>query len=258
MREGHRVHPPSNPIIRDHSVEVAPGLRLHVTEWGASDGWPVVILHGGSHDASHWAEVCRRLPRELRCVVPDQRGHGASDRAPDGDYSCEAQVGDLEVLLDALAIERCALVGHSMGGLNALHFAGRWPERVTGLVLVDVGTETRESGLAAIRRSRERAAAAPPPDPSAPPPPFDLRLLDFVPTYGGDATERRRLLEISRAPLLVMRGEKSKINSSQGAARTAQIGKGRLVAIPDAGHNVSLHNPEAVADELRRFLAPLV
>jgi len=244
-------------IPRDLVVEVAPGLRLHACEWGASDGLPVVVLHGGAHDASQWAEVCRRLPSELRCVVPDQRGHGQSDRAPDGDYSCEAQVADLTALLDTLAIERCALVGHSMGGLNALFFAGTWTERVSALVLIDVGIETRESGLAALRRSRERAAAAPPPGPSAPPPPFDLRLLDFVPTYGGDAGERRRLLQASRAPLLVMRGEKSKINSPQAAARTAQIGGGRLVTIPNAGHNVSLHNPEAVADELRHFLGPL-
>ncbi len=52
-----------------------------------------------------------------------------------------------------------------------------------------------------------------------------------------------------------MRGKKSKINSAQGAARTAQIGNGTLVEIPDAGHNVSLHNPKAVADALRCFLA---
>jgi len=252
------VPPASNTVIREHGVEVAPGLSLHVTEWGAGDGWPVVFLHGGSHEASHWAEVCRRLPPEWRCIVPDQRGHGSSDRAPDGDYSCKAQVDDLVALLDSLAIERCALVGHSMGGLNAMHFAGLWPDRTTGLVLVDVGTETRESGLAAIGRIRERAAAAPPPDPSAPPPPFDLRLLDFVPTYGGDAAERRRLLEISRAPLLVMRGGKSKINSAEGAARTAENGGGKVVEIPNAGHNVALHNPEAVADALRQFLASLL
>ncbi len=242
---------------RDFSVEVAPGLRLHVAEWGAKDGWPVMILHGGSHDASHWADVCRRLPPELRCLVPDQRGHGRSDRAPDGDYSCEAQVADLVALVDALAIPHFALVGHSMGGLNALHLAGTWPERVRALVLVDVGTETRRSGLAAIDRSRERAAAAPRPDPSVSVPSFDLRLLDFVPTYGGDARERRRLLETSRAPLLVMRGEKSKISSAQSARQTAQIGRGRVVTIPDAGHNVSLHNPERVAQALWHFLGAL-
>jgi len=236
-------------------VEVAAGLRLHVVEWGEPDGWPVVILHGGAHNASHWAEVCRHLPPELRCIVPDQRGHGASDRAPDGDYSCAAQVDDLVALLDTLAIDRCALVGHSMGGLNALRFAGTWPERATALVLVDVSTETRRAGLEAIRRSRERTPAAA--DPSAPAPSFDIRLLDFVPTYGGDVAERRRLLEASRAPLLVMRGERSRILSAEVAERSARRGRGQLVEIPDAGHSVSQHNPEAVAAALRRFLCPL-
>jgi pimeloyl-ACP methyl ester carboxylesterase len=240
---------------RDADVQIAAGLRLHVVEWGATDGWPVVILHGGAHDATHWAEVCRCLPLELRCIVPDQRGHGASDRAPDGDYSCAAQVKDLVALLDALGIGRCALVGHSMGGLNALHFAGTWPERVTALVLVDVSTETRRAGLEALRRRRERSA---PPSASAPPPSFDVRLLDFVPTYGGDTTERRRLLAASQAPLLVMRGAKSKILSAEVAERCARSGHGEVVSIPDAGHNVSQHNPEAVAAELWRFLGPFV
>jgi len=242
---------------RQRQIPIDTGLRLHVTEWGTTDGWPVVFLHGGSHEGSHWAEVCRRLPPELRCIVPDQRGHGASSRAPDGDYSCAAQTQDLAALLGALAIERCALVGHSMGGLNALRFAGTWPERASALVLVDVSTETRKAGLEAIRRTQERAAAAPAPDPSAPPPPFDLRLLDFVPTYGGDADERRKLLAASRAPLLVMRGEKSKILSAEGAEASARRGQGEVVAIPGAGHNVAQHNPEAVAAELQRFLLPL-
>jgi pimeloyl-ACP methyl ester carboxylesterase len=239
---------------REHSVEVAKDLRLHVVEWGEERGWPVVILHGGAHDASHWADVCRRLPARLRCIVPDQRGHGASDRAPDGDYSCAAQVGDLVALLSTLGIDRCALVGHSMGGLNALRFAGTWPERASALVLVDVSTETRRSGLAAVRRSSERRPPAG--DPSTQTARFDRRLLDFVPTYGGDEAERRRLLEASHTPLLVVRGQKSRILSGQAASRCAKRGKGKVVAIPDAGHNVSVHNPDAVAEALWDFLGP--
>jgi pimeloyl-ACP methyl ester carboxylesterase len=241
--------------VRESTVPIATGLHLHVVEWGAADGWPVVILHGGGHRASCWADVCRRLPPELRCIVPDQRGHGESDRSPAGDYSCAAQVDDLVALLRELAIERCAAVGHSMGGLNALHFAGRHPDRLTALVLVDVGSESRHSGLERIRRSRARSAARP--ARATIRAPFDTRLLEFVPSYGGDANERRRLLAATRAPLLVMRGEHSRILSPEGAARTASLGNGRTVAIPDAGHNVSLDNPEAVAEVLRGFLLPL-
>jgi pimeloyl-ACP methyl ester carboxylesterase len=165
-------------------------------------------------------------------------------------------VADLVEVLSALAIDRCALVGHSMGGLNALRFAGTWPERVSALVLVDVSTGTRQAGLAAMRRSRERAASGT--RSSAPPAPFDSRLLDFVPTYCGDETERRQLLEATRAPLLVMRGERSRILSADAAERCARYVGGSVVAIPGAGHNVSIQNPAAVAEALRDFLGPLV
>jgi pimeloyl-ACP methyl ester carboxylesterase len=245
----------SSGAAREASVRVATGLRLHVVEWGAAEGWPVAILHGGGHHAGCWAEVCRRLPRELRCIVPDQRGHGASDRSAAGDYSCAAQVDDLVALLRELAIERCAVIGHSMGGLNALHFAGSHPDRVTALALVDVGTETRRSGLARVLRRRAVAAARRAHE--TPPAPFDERLLAFVPTYGGDVEERRRLLAAAGAPLLVMRGEHSRILSPESAAFTASLGKGRAVEIPGAGHSVSLENPEAVAEALARFLLPL-
>ena len=159
----------SSGAAREFGVQVASGLRLRVVEWGAAAGWPVVILHGGGHHAGYWAEVCKRLPSELRCIVPDQRGHGASDRSPAGDYSCAAQTDDLVALLRELATPRCAAIGHSMGGLNALRFAGSHPGRVTALVLIDVGTETRRSGLARIsRRASAGDTALRSPAPSLP------------------------------------------------------------------------------------------
>jgi pimeloyl-ACP methyl ester carboxylesterase len=79
-----------------------------------------------------------------------------------------------------------------------------------------------------------------------------------VPTYGGETEERRALLAASRAPLLVLRGAKSRILSAAVAERSAALGRGRLVEIPDAGHNVATHNPEAVADALREFLGPIL
>ena len=247
---------------RQATVALATGLRLRVVEWGAVDGWPVVILHGGGHHAGCWAEVCRRLPPQLRCIVPDQRGHGSSDRSATGDYSCAAQTDDVVALLRELSIERCALVGHSVGGLNALRFAGSRPEQVSALVLVDVGTETRRSGLARLSRRAStrgthlRSPAAHRPAGEVQRVPFDTRLLAFVPTYGGDAQERRRLLAACGAPLLVMRGQHSRILSPESAAHSASLGGGRVVEIPDAGHNVSLENPKAVADALHCFLAP--
>ena len=186
---------------RELRVRIATGLRLHVLEWGAADGWPLVILHGGAHDASCWAAVCRRLPPELRSIVPDQRGHGESDRAPDGDYSCPAQVDDLVALLDALGVDRCALVGAFHGRAQRAAVRGQLARAGDG-----ARPRRRRHRDAARRGWRPSAAAASAAMPrrtldrpsAVPSPAFDVRLLDFVPTYGGDAEERRRLLAAGR------------------------------------------------------------
>jgi len=235
-------------VARESHIPVASGIVLHVEEWGDAEGVPVLLLHGGGQSARVLSEVCRRLPAALRCIVPDQRGHGGSDRAPDGDYSCDAQAADAAALLAALGIRSCALVGHSMGGLNALRLAGDRPGLARALVLIDVGTETREAALdrLAARPARPASEAAG----------FDTRLLEFVPTYCGDAEERRRLLRSARAPLLVVRGAHSRILTADSAARTAALVEGRVVEIPDSGHGLCTDNPAAVAAALADFLLP--
>jgi len=238
-------------------------MRLHVVEWGDSDGSPVLILHGGAHAARVWESVCRRLPHGIRCIVPDQRGHGQSEWSEEGDYSCASQAADLLGLLDALEIGRCVMVGHSMGGLNALELAGGNPERVRGLVLVDVGTETADTGLERVRRKHresrgedaaERAASA---DATGQTPGFDVRLLPHVPTYCGDAEYRRELLSRVGAPLLVLRGEYSRIMPRARAVATANLVGGSVVDIPGTGHDVPNGNPDATAEALRSFVAQL-
>jgi len=243
---------------RRRVVTVAPELRLHVFEWGDEAGWPVVVLHGGAHHAGHWEAVCEAMPGEIRCIVPDQRGHGRSDWAPDGDCSCRADVEDLVAVLDAIGVERCALVGHSMGGLNALRFAGEHPDRTLALVLVDVGAETAKSGMARVEKRLDASRQAAPPPTERPDEEiaFDRRLLAFVPTYCGDAAHRRALLESAAAPTLVLRGEHSRILTREGAEATAAIAGGEVAEIPDAGHPVSVDNPSAVAEALTRFLTP--
>jgi pimeloyl-ACP methyl ester carboxylesterase len=75
---------------------------------------------------------------------PDFRGHGDSDPADHGDYSVEGLTADVEATVDQLALRRFLLVGHSLGGLVAIEYAGRHPDRVSGLLLVDPnGDQTR-------------------------------------------------------------------------------------------------------------------
>src|SRR6266508_5249710 len=106
-------------IARKRSVEVN-GLRLNFLEWGMS-GRPVLcFLHGGSAHA-HWFDlVAPAFVDRFHVIALDQRGHGESDWAEPPAYATENFAADLLGVIDALGGRRIALIGHSMGGHNAM------------------------------------------------------------------------------------------------------------------------------------------
>lgn len=104
---------------------------LHVERAGA--GPTVVLIHAGIADGRMWDPQWVEWPSGLDVVRLDLRGFGRSDR-PDGRFS---HAGDVLCVLDALSLERVALVGASLGGLVALDLAAAQPARVSGLVLAD-------------------------------------------------------------------------------------------------------------------------
>ena len=126
-------------------------VTLRCLEWGPPNAFPVVLLHGLRGHAHAWDDVARGLSTTYRVIAVDQRGRGESDWAPDGDYSMQAFVRDIEGLCRALALESLALVGHSMGGRNGMMFAATFPERVAAFIVVDVGPEIAPEGAARIR-----------------------------------------------------------------------------------------------------------
>ena len=82
-------------------------------------------------------QSCPRSLTRFHIISLDQRGHGESDWAPDSRYGTEQFASDLLGVMDALGWKRMALVGHSMGGHNAMGFAAWHPERVRMLCVVD-------------------------------------------------------------------------------------------------------------------------
>jgi pimeloyl-ACP methyl ester carboxylesterase len=113
-------------------------LAIAVSDVGA--GSPVVLLHGLACGRRVWFHQVRALRNRFRVIAYDQRGHGQTD-APSvaTEYSAAHLTRDLVGVLDALEIERAAIVGFSLGGGPALALAASKPERVSGLVLADVG-----------------------------------------------------------------------------------------------------------------------
>ncbi len=114
----------------------ANGLDFHYQQ--AGDGPDVVLIHGLTGDLSIWllCQAMGRLAGSFRVTAYDLRGHGYSDVVPTG-YTSADQARDTIAIMDALAIERAMLVGHSFGGVIALHAAVLRPDRVEAVVLSD-------------------------------------------------------------------------------------------------------------------------
>ncbi len=128
----------------------ADGLTLHALEWSAT-GVPLVLLHGFGNEAHFWDDLAPALAPYYRTIAIDLRGHGDSDRDPEARYDHLSMARDLEALTETLGISRLALIGHSLGGRVALRFAGRNPDRLAGLVLVDSGPDLDARGTTRIR-----------------------------------------------------------------------------------------------------------
>ncbi|HYB44413.1 MAG TPA: alpha/beta hydrolase, partial [Candidatus Methylomirabilis sp.] len=127
------------------------GLAMHFVEWGRPDGRPLVLLHGITGHARTWDRLAGDLAGRFRVLALDQRGHGDSAAAPDGDYRVETMAGDLAGFVDQLGLGRFALLGLSMGGRVAIAYAGAHPERVERLVIVDIGPDIHPTGLERVR-----------------------------------------------------------------------------------------------------------
>jgi pimeloyl-ACP methyl ester carboxylesterase len=116
---------------------IGPAGALAVDDAGRPGQVPVVLLHSLAGNSLQWSAQLAHLRQTRRAVAIELRGHGRSDPPNDGRYSMDAMAADVEAVADALRLERFILVGHSMGGGVALTYAGRHPDRVVGLMLID-------------------------------------------------------------------------------------------------------------------------
>lgn len=126
-------------------------LRLAASAAGRVGGAVVLLLHGGGQTRHSWGAATLALGESgTRCVALDLRGHGDSDWAPDRDYSFAAFAADVVAVQQQLAVP-VVLVGASLGGMvGALVAAHLGPDRVRGLVLVDVVLQSRPEGVSRI------------------------------------------------------------------------------------------------------------
>lgn len=113
------------------------GLKLHYADWGNRDAPPLILIHGGRDHCRSWDWIAGALKDDFHVIAPDLRGHGDSDWAKGSSYSLADHVYDLTRLLHSAGIRKASIVGHSMGGMVSLTFAGAFPERMSSLVVLD-------------------------------------------------------------------------------------------------------------------------
>lgn len=139
-------------------VPASGGLSLHLLEW-SREGVPLLFVHGFGNEAHVWDDLAPAVAPYYRTLALDLRGHGDSDRDPEARYDYDFHVADLEAVTAALGIDRLVLVGHSLGGRIAMLFAGRHPERMAGLVIVDSAPELDPRGTVRIQLDVQRGGA---------------------------------------------------------------------------------------------------
>lgn len=265
-------------------IEAGDDLTLHVAEGG--QGTPLLLLHGFTGSVETWEHLRARFEENHHVIAIDLPGHGRSSSPADPErYSLLRTTDDIACSLDEIGVERTAVLGYSMGGRLALHFALRHPDRVTALIL-----ESTSPGLSDATLRDERRES-------------DRDLADFIEREGMTAfVDRWESLSLwetqghlpasTRAELRAqrLRGDpRGFANSLRGAGQAAtasvedelqrisiptlliagaldlkyrriahqmeqSMPNARAVIVPGAGHTVHLEQPEAFSTATLDFL----
>lgn len=150
--------------MRGEFIDVG-GVRLYYYAAGTRGaGEPIILIHGFPTSSHVWSDLVPLLPKGHRIVVLDLLGFGRSDGPGAADLSLHGHAARLIGLMDALGIERAALVGHHMGGAVAQCVALHWPQRVSRIgLLASIGFDLTLTGTFALARAFLPATAVVPP-----------------------------------------------------------------------------------------------
>jgi pimeloyl-ACP methyl ester carboxylesterase len=261
------------------------GLKLHYRDYpGSADRPPLLMLHGLTRNSRDFENLAVQYAGDWRVIVPDFRGRGQSEWDPKpANYEPRTYATDVLQLLDELGIEQAVFMGTSLGGIVTMIIATVAPQRISGVLLNDVGPELNMVGIDRIKsyvgksivfRDWDEAAAE-----------LRRRHGDVHPAYSDAEWQRyaRRVAcrtdrgvefdydmkiaepfeagntgaapdgwlfyrALGGRPVLVLRGEYSDLLPDPAAERMAsEIPDVEVVTVPGVGHAPDLGEPEAVA-----------
>lgn len=249
------------------------GVTLHVRDHGPRDGRVVMFSNSLGTDLRVWDLLIPLLPKDLRIVRYDKRGHGLSD-CPDAPYHMDSLVDDALCVIDTLGIKDITFVGLSVGGLIGQGVAARRPELLQGLVLMDTAakigtaqmwadriTAVEKGGLASYADSiLDRWFAEPLRHDAVKLSPWQ-NMLVRTPLAGylgtsaaiaaADMTSSTSELTL---PVLALVGEFDGATSPELVRGTAELCGADFHIIANAGHLPCVERPEQTATHINEFL----
>ena len=278
----------------DIFYKASDGLTLHAKSYGPSASGPAIVcLHGLTRNHKDFEPMIAALGLPARFISVDIRGRGQSDRDPNpANYNPAVYAGDVLGLLDQLKLDRVHLIGTSMGGIISMILMTMIPDRISRVVLNDVGPIVEQAGLRRIMTSAApasgfdswsaaadaiaQAQAVSYPglsledwiafarrtcreeDNGQVVPDFDPAIITPVPDKPPGLAARlgmwRLFAKMKPAPLLVIRGGNSDILSARTAEKMVKRHKrASLATIPGVGHAPLLNEPESLS-AIRHFL----
>ena len=265
-----------------HSVVLPNGQSIAYVEAGNPAGRAVILIHGFTDSARDWVPMLPYLRQADRLILVDIRGHGQSSK-PECCYTRLDFAYDIKLLMDALAISKADIVGHSLGSIICQTLAEEWPDRISHVVLISSSGGARPGAVkrrpkfdyeAEIRKLKE------PVDPDSPfmiawwdsPTPVDP---DFIRRQRVDAAhiplriwlaildqdmlngDLQRTLPRLKAPTLLLWGSNDPLIDEEHRQTLREALPAAQVKVFDGlGHNPFWEDPRGVADVINRFLHP--
>jgi pimeloyl-ACP methyl ester carboxylesterase len=277
--------PDATPRYADRYFLVRDGLKLHYRDYpGAADNPPLLCLPGLTRNARDFADIAERYSPRFRVIALDFRGRAGSDYDPlPARYNPLTYAGDVIELLDQLGIAEAIFIGTSLGGLVNMVVAATAPQRIAAAIINDVGPDVDPAGIQRIlsyvgkdarftswdeaartiaanngsnferfthadwvamaRRSCREEGGEIRFD-------YDMGIAEPFRTAGAapEVDLWPLFAALAQKPLLVVRGERSDLLTSQTVAKMQVVAPGmRLVVVPGVGHAPELNEPEAIA-----------
>ena len=242
----------------------ANGLTIGYDVAGA--GPPLILLHGATSDAARdFREQLPTLTQAFRCYTPDARGHARTrwDTAAGG-FSADWLADDLLAFADAQALDTFHLLGFSLGAMTALRVAVRAPQRLRTLVVIGISPDREPRASVArrlmdpVRIDRNDAAWAADLARRHDPVQGAGAWRSLLPAIARDVATQSlltpRQIRTIDPPTLVAVGDRDPFVPVDHAWRLSRsVLDGRLLVLPDAGHEAFLERPDIANAALGDF-----